>query len=346
MVNSTIRRMTPSPMRKPVRVFIASPGDVAEERDICSHVVAELNRVFSGELDVSLEAVRWETHAWPDVGVDGQDVINRQISEYDVLVGILWRRFGTPTKRSTSGTGEEFQRAYELFKAHGRPKIMFYFRSTPFYSTSLNELRPFNKVIRFQKQLEGLGVFYWTYDAPLSFERHVREHLTRQLLDLRRATAAASTALNRPKLRLDVDMSASRGVRVFLAYSHSDRGRVREIHHLLQAAGHRPWMDEQELLPGQRLVAELEGAIRRSQVVLLFLSADSRPEDGYLVREATMAIAARRDGDGPTVVPVRLDPVTPPPDWNDLQTVDLFVEDGTQRLLALLERIGASRRTG
>ena len=95
-----------------MRVFIASPGDVAEERDIASHVVGELNRVFAGSLGVELEAVRWETHASPDVGVDAQDVVTRQIGDFDVLVGIMWRRFGTPTRRSRSGTGEEFERAY------------------------------------------------------------------------------------------------------------------------------------------------------------------------------------------------------------------------------------------
>jgi hypothetical protein len=87
-----------------LRVFIASPGDVNEERDIVSLVVAELRRVFETLLPFSLDAVRWETHAWPDAGEDAQDVINREIGEFDILVGIMWRRFGTPTTRARSGT--------------------------------------------------------------------------------------------------------------------------------------------------------------------------------------------------------------------------------------------------
>ena len=51
---------------KNIRIFIASPGDVAEERDIASIVVAEINRIFGETFGVNLDAVRWETHAWPE----------------------------------------------------------------------------------------------------------------------------------------------------------------------------------------------------------------------------------------------------------------------------------------
>lgn len=147
---------------KTIRIFIASPGDVAEERDLASLVVGELNRIFGNPFGVDLDAIRCETHAWPDVGDDAQDVINKQIGEFDILVGIMWRRFGSPTKRAKSGTGEEFERAYSLFKKHGRPKVMFYFRITPFYTTDLKELTQFRKVVEFRKALERLGVLYWT----------------------------------------------------------------------------------------------------------------------------------------------------------------------------------------
>src|ERR1041385_4193658 len=91
-----------------VRVFISSPGDVPEERDVVSMVVDELRRLFGKVQQVEIEAVRWETHAWPDVGAP-QEVINRQIGEYDVFIGVMWKRFGTPTKRADSGTAEEFR---------------------------------------------------------------------------------------------------------------------------------------------------------------------------------------------------------------------------------------------
>ena len=98
--------------------------------------------------------------AWPAVADDAQDVINREIGEYDILVGIMWKRFGTPTKRAASGTGEEFERAYQYYKTYKRPNIMFYFRTTPFYTTGDADIKQFQKVIKFRKKLEELGVLF------------------------------------------------------------------------------------------------------------------------------------------------------------------------------------------
>jgi len=164
-----------------LRVFIASPSDVSEERDIVSLVVSELRRTHGDALNVELESVRWETHAWPDIGADAQDVINNQIGQYDIFVGIMWKRFGTPTKRASSGTGEEFDRAYDFFTRFNRPKIMFYFRRTPFYTSNVEDWSQFRKVITFRKKLEKLGAFFGEYEQSLGFERDVREHLTKQI---------------------------------------------------------------------------------------------------------------------------------------------------------------------
>ena len=78
-----------------IKIFIASPGDVSEERDVVSQtVIPELRRIFGDEQIfgrdkiIDLEAIRWETHTWPDVGEDAQDVVNRQIGDFDVLLNI------------------------------------------------------------------------------------------------------------------------------------------------------------------------------------------------------------------------------------------------------------------
>ena len=74
-----------------LRIFVASPSDVVEERNIVSMVVEELRRSLGELLGIELVTIRWETHTWPDVGDDAQDVINKQIGEYDVLVGMMWK---------------------------------------------------------------------------------------------------------------------------------------------------------------------------------------------------------------------------------------------------------------
>ena len=107
-------------------VFVASPSDLIEERDLLSDVINELNHTTANILSIKLELIRWETDTFPSFGNDAQDVINKQIEDdYDIFIGIIGSKFGTPTKRFGSGTLEEFNRAYEKARQDsGRTEIM------------------------------------------------------------------------------------------------------------------------------------------------------------------------------------------------------------------------------
>jgi len=115
-----------------LRVFVASPGDVADARRRLGDIVDELNYTWSDEKRLRLDLVRWETHAYSDRATDAQEAINRQLGDYDIFLGIMWKRFGQPTGRAQSGTEEEFARALEKHKADPRAlRIMFYFKDAP-----------------------------------------------------------------------------------------------------------------------------------------------------------------------------------------------------------------------
>ncbi len=165
-----------------LKIFVASPGDVQEERDRLEDIIDELNLGITREKGLVLELVRWETHAWPAMGEDAQEVVNREIGPYDVFVGIMWKRFGTPTKRAESGTKEEFDLAYELWNKYGRPHIMFYFNRAPFSPSSQDELEQMSKVLAFKEELAQKGGLYWEYDGPDEFEKCVRRHLTQVII--------------------------------------------------------------------------------------------------------------------------------------------------------------------
>jgi len=102
-----------------ITVFIGSPGDVGPERLVVQQVVQDLNDAFAGFGNFAIESRTWERHAWPGFGTDAQDVINREVGEYDIFVGLFWNRLGTPTARAPSGTAEEFTQAYKLWEAIG-----------------------------------------------------------------------------------------------------------------------------------------------------------------------------------------------------------------------------------
>jgi hypothetical protein len=48
-----------------LRVFIAGPGDVTEERDILTQVILELNSIWGKSFPIRLEAFSWDTHTHP-----------------------------------------------------------------------------------------------------------------------------------------------------------------------------------------------------------------------------------------------------------------------------------------
>jgi hypothetical protein len=349
---------------KRLRIFIASPSDVSAERDIVSNVVVpEIQRIFGdnqllgNKHQIELEAIRWETHAWPDVGDDAQDVINKEIGDYDILVGIMWKRFGTPTKRAGSGTGEEFERAYEYFKAYQKPKIMFYFRTDPFYTTTASELVQFQKVVKFRGKLEKLGVLFWEYNSPLQFERNVREHLIRQIRQWVKLSKEASKppAKKGTKTKGKTSKTATRGLlssvaaKIFLAYARQDLSLIRPIYSLLKDAGYQPWLDVEALLPGQDWLLEIEKAIKDSNIFLVFLSSHSVNKKGYVQKEIKLAFdkAQTLRPEEVFLIPVRLEPVEPPEWLNLYQWIDYFAEGGPERLmLAIKVAVEQQRKHG
>ena len=68
-----------------IRVFVATPSDVQEERKILRKVIEELNRMFGENYNTILDFIRWETHAVPDMG-RAQAIINQQIGPYDIFL--------------------------------------------------------------------------------------------------------------------------------------------------------------------------------------------------------------------------------------------------------------------
>lgn len=81
---------------KVIRIFISSPGDVADERDKAEAVIRDLDRHYSGR--AQLVVVRWE-----NLGLGAQASFQEGIVKVltaeggvDVAVFIMWSRLGTP----------------------------------------------------------------------------------------------------------------------------------------------------------------------------------------------------------------------------------------------------------
>jgi hypothetical protein len=189
-----------------LRVFVASPNDVAEERDALAKLLTDINDVLAylaPEKRLSLELVRYETHSYPDIGAP-QEVINREIpADYDIFVGIMWKHAGTPTSTAPSGTIEEFNRACERRKQGSLPRIMFYFCDEPIPLPTAAELQQLAEVVKFRSQLASQGLTV-SYPSHSEFGNHVRGGLLRAIRDILRepvtspARAAVPTSVDAP----------------------------------------------------------------------------------------------------------------------------------------------------
>jgi len=165
--------------KQPVRLFVSSPGDVEPERAKVTAVVNQVNRMLGDSLGIVLEAVDWKTRVVPDMGRP-LEVINQQVGDYDIFVGILWKRFGTPTGRAESGTEEEFNIAYANWQQYGRPRILFYFSQVLYLPKNPDEATQLLKVLTFKTELQQKGLIR-DYQTAEEFSDLLREHLVKVL---------------------------------------------------------------------------------------------------------------------------------------------------------------------
>ena len=183
--------MSTEPLKK-LRVFVASPSDVANERAKVETVVASLKRL-ADRYGVTLETIDWRKVV-PDMGRPQQVIFDQLKPEtWDVFIGILWHRFGTPPggmdprrqKEYLSGTEEEFRVAHGLWQKHKKPRIMMYRCIRPINPGALDPDQ-LKRVDEFFKQFDAnkgeTPGLYQQFDSTESFEQLLRENLTELLL--------------------------------------------------------------------------------------------------------------------------------------------------------------------
>ena len=170
-------------------IFLASPGDVGEERTRVGEVISNWNRAWSRHFGLRLELLRWEDDSYPDIGDDAQDVINRQIpADWDIFIGVMWSRLGTPTSRAGSGTQEEYERALARHRTASAVSILFYFKDAaiPPSKIDTNQLK---LVQDFKKSVQSAGLLTWDFSDTDQFEKFVELHIAKHVQDWRKTKA-------------------------------------------------------------------------------------------------------------------------------------------------------------
>lgn len=274
-----------------IRIYVSSPGDVREEREVLASVVAELQQTIAPELGVFLELIRWEDTAVPGLG-RAQELINQQLPVTDIFVGILWTRFGTPVREGKSGTEDEFLRALDSWRLLGRPHVLFYFCDRPVSPTHA-DIQQLSKVQDFRRTV-GERALYWTYDDVTEFRHIVRQHVIGTLTKL-----------------LGLVPQARRTPRLFYSYAHEDTGLREEMaKHLRVLERNRvihSWYDNM-IAPGVEWSREIADQLRQADIIVLLVSSDFLDSDYCYTVEMEQALERHRAGTA-RVVPIILRPV-------------------------------------
>jgi WD40 repeat protein len=179
-----------------LRIFLSSPGDVAEERVLAERVFRRLDSEFA-------HAVRLELILWEHEPLFAHSGFQQQIpraSQCDLVVSVLWSRLGTRLpadfamragEPSLTGTEFEIHDALEAYRRMGRPNLLIY-RKTARPQVDLTSSEAEERLLQYRRLQEFCQrAFYDAQGAAVvathafaqahEFERKLYEHARRWL---------------------------------------------------------------------------------------------------------------------------------------------------------------------
>lgn len=167
---------------KHLRIFIASPEGLADERKAFREELHEYS-----EAEVRNRGIWFEASGWEDTLESlgrPQELINEDVRNSDYLVLVLWDRWGTPPDTGadspySSGVEEEFEIARRCAEDPSYPMkdvVVMFKQVDPRQRSDPGE--QLQKVLEFQRQLQQKKeVFYRQFDTTDAFRKLIRRRL-------------------------------------------------------------------------------------------------------------------------------------------------------------------------
>lgn len=190
-----------------LKIFLSSPGDVADERTYARQIIDEelpKKPAFRGKF--TFDAVSWDDPNAPvplEATITPQVAVNRQLprpSACDIVIVILWARMGTPLPdefgrkpdgtRYQSGTEWEF---LDALQGKPQPQILVYRRSVrpsldPVDPALMEKIQQFQRVeaffeTTFRNPDGSLKGCFASYETPQAFRDRLRQDLEACLVE-------------------------------------------------------------------------------------------------------------------------------------------------------------------
>jgi hypothetical protein len=151
------------------------------------------------------------------------------------------------------------------------------------------------------------------------------------------AGASAFISISYSK-RLSIEREKNR---IFIIYAREDLNSARKLWQDLKDRGFNPWLDVEEILPGAVWRKSVLQSLEMSAAAVVLISENLKMKRGFAQKEVKAALEVlqeRGKGESP-LIPIRLNDTSVPKMLSHIQWVDLFENDGLDRLEVGLKRI-------
>jgi hypothetical protein len=130
-----------------------------------------------------------------------------------------------------------------------------------------------------------------------------------------------------------------RPLKVFLCHASQDKPKVRELYRTLRRRGIQPWLDAEDLIPGQNWEVEIPKALHFSDAIIICLSPNSVDKEGYVQKEIKFALdkALEMPEGRIFLIPAKLEECDLPFRLKQYQAVNLYEKEGYVRLMKALK---------
>jgi len=150
------------------RIFLACSAELKDERQQFEILINRRNKQWVDQ-GMFLELVVWEDFLDAVSKTRLQDEYNVAIRQCDIFVMLFSTKVGPYTQ-------EEFETAFDQFKATSKPMIFVYFKDSKVSLGTLNK-KDLMSVLTFQEKLDSLGHFYTVYENVDGLKLHFTQQL-------------------------------------------------------------------------------------------------------------------------------------------------------------------------
>jgi hypothetical protein len=134
--------------------------------------------------------------------------------------------------------------------------------------------------------------------------------------------------------------------KIFICHAHEDAKVALSLYDRLRQAGYEPWIDKQNLLPGQKWDDEIRKAVKHSEFFMMLLSEIAVKKQGYIQKEFKLAMDVLEEMPEGKIylLPVKLDDCLVPTRFSAYQWVSHY--DGPEGFEKVIKAIEFQRQVG